>query len=389
MRRIYSWPGCHVWRNWVSSYILFLYRAALVTHLPKVRAAFPVQRVVRARANLSLALCLFLPFGFQTCSNSSSTPNNNSRAQASPQAAPTVSPSIATANASAGIAFDGDRAFAHVKKMVETGPRVAGSKELARTREYIISELRSYGLQVSTDEFRTKTPVGERRMVNVTAELPGETSDVIMLASHYDTKLYKEFRFVGANDGGSSTGALLEMARVLAAGKQRPRFTYWFVFFDGEEAVCKNWDDCGTPTAPDNTYGSRRFVARLIDRNELKRVRAMILLDMIGYKKLELGRDPMSSRWLVDIIWQTAREMKYEAYFVDREEGVGGDDHEPFLRAGVDAVDLIQLNSYPHWHTAEDTLDKISPRSLQVVGEVVLASLPRIEERLLSKRAGA
>lgn len=350
----------------------------------RVRVRISARRILHARTHLSLALCLFLPFGLQTCSNNS-TANENTRAQASPQTTSTIAQSVAAD--AAGIAFDGERAFAHVKKLVEAGPRVAGSKELARTREYIIGELRSSGLKISTDEFRTKTPVGERRMVNITAELPGETSDVLMLASHYDTKLYKEFRFVGANDGGSSTGVLLEMARTLAAGKQRPRFTYWFVFFDGEEAFCKNWDDCGTPTAPDNTYGSRRFVARLVDQNELKRLRAMILLDMIGYKKLELGRDPMSTRWLVDIIWQTARELNHSRYFVDREEGVGGDDHEPFLRAGVDAVDLIQLNTYPHWHTAEDTLDKISAQSLQAVGEVVLASLPRVEQRLLNRRA--
>lgn len=387
MLRIYSWLSWHIWRDCYSSNIAFLSKVGSLTRTPLGRTHICAPRAIRARTNFSLALCLFLPFSLQTCSKSSSAPNENPRAQASPQTSPTASLSIA-ADASS-IAFDGERAFAHVKKMVDIGPRVAGSKELERTRKYIISELRSYGLQVSTDEFRIKTPVGERRMVNITAELPGETSDVIMLASHYDTKLYKEFGFVGANDGGSSTGALLEMARVLTASKQRPRFTRWFVFFDGEEAFCKNWDDCGTPTAPDNTYGSRRFVAQLVDRNELKRLRAMILLDMIGYKKLELGRDPMSTRWLVDIIWQTAREMKYEAYFVDREEGVGGDDHEPFLRAGVDAVDLIQLNTYPHWHTAEDTLDKISPRSLQIVGEVVLASLPRIEGRLLSRRAGA
>ena len=115
----------------------------------------------------------------------------------------------------------------------------------------------------------------------------------------------------------------------------------------------------------------------------------MILLDMVGYKNLEIGRDPTSTTWIVDVIWQTARELGHNAQFVDREEGVGGDDHEPFLRAGIEAVDIIQLNSYPYWHTADDTLDKVSPRSLKTVGDVVLGSLPRIEERLLSKRASS
>jgi Zn-dependent M28 family amino/carboxypeptidase len=270
--------------------------------------------------------------------------------------------------------------------MVEFGPRPSGSKELARAREYIVHELRSYGLNVALDEFRAKTPVGERRMVNITAELPGESPDRIIIGSHYDTKLYKTFRFVGANDGGSSTGALLELARVLAASTQKPRFTYCFVFFDGEEAFCREWDECGKPGAPDNTYGSRRYVEGLKSRRETSSVRSLILLDMIGYRKLELGRDPKSSTWLVDIIWRTARELGHGAQFVEREEGIGGDDHEPFLRAGVDAVDIIQLNSYPHWHTPDDTHDKISPISLQIVGDVVLASLPHIEHHLLSRR---
>lgn len=283
----------------------------------------------------------------------------------------------------AGDSFSGERAFAHVKTMVEFGPRPSGSKELVRTREYIVGELKSYGLAVTIDEFRAKTPIGERRMANVMAELPGQTPDTIIIASHYDTKLFKEFRFVGANDAGSSTGALLELARVLAAATTKSRFTYRFVFFDGEEAFCRDWDQCGKPNAPDNTYGSRRYVARLGEAGELKHVRALILLDLIGYKELELGRDSESTDWLVDIIWETACQLGYGAEFVDREESVGGDDHLPFLRAGIPSVDIIQLNSYPHWHTREDTLDKISPRSLKIVGDVVLAALPRIEGRML------
>jgi Zn-dependent M28 family amino/carboxypeptidase len=278
-------------------------------------------------------------------------------------------------------AFDGERAFAHVRALVEFGPRPAGSKELARTRAYLAGELKSYGLKVSEDGFDAETPDGKRRMFNVTAELKGESDDFIIIASHYDTKPYKQFRFVGANDGGSSTGALLELARALAASP-RPRFTYRFVFFDGEEAFCAEWDECGKPNAPDNTYGSRQYASRLRSKGELKRLRALVLLDMIGYEKLELGRDEMSTPWLVEIIWQTARELGYSKQFADRTEGIGGDDHEPFLREGVPSVDLIQLDGYPHWHTPEDTLDKISARSLQAVGDVILASLPRIEKKL-------
>lgn len=283
------------------------------------------------------------------------------------------------------LTFDGERAMQHARKQVEIGPRPPDTPELAKTREYIVGQLKSAGLSVDADEFTATTPSGTKKMVNLTALVPGESREVIIIASHYETKFYKDMRFVGANDPASSVGVLIEIARVLA-GNPKPPFSYWLVFFDGEEAFCENWDDCGTPESPDNTYGSRHYVTKLTEKGELSRVRAMILLDMIGYKKLELGREDLGTRWLQDIIWKTGKELGHGSIFVDRIEGVGGDDHEPFLKAGVDAVDLIQLNGYPHWHKPTDTLDQLSVRSMQIVGDTVLASLPRIEERLLRKK---
>ncbi len=284
--------------------------------------------------------------------------------------------------------FDETRAFEHVKRLVEFGPRPAGSKELKRAREYIVKELKSTGLKVEKDEFDVKTPVGKREMVNVWADVPGETGEVVLIASHYDTKLFEGARFVGANDGGSSTAVVLEAARTLAASARRSHFTYRFVFFDGEEAFCREWDECGRPGAPDNTYGSRRYVARLRERGELNRVRALILLDMVGYRDLDLGRDTLSTKWLADVVWETARGLGHDEEFRERAEEIGDDDHAPFLAAGVPSLDIIQLSTFPHWHTPADTLDKISPRSLGVVGRVLLASLPRIEEKLKSLEAG-
>lgn len=294
--------------------------------------------------------------------------------------------------------FSGQRAYEHVKKLVEFGPRPAGSKELARARAYIVAQLdgtetprlirRGVGMITpSEDVWTADTPEGRLKMVNIIYELPGETDETIIIAGHYDTKRFKEFVFVGANDGGSSAGALIELARALRASGRPRRFTYRFVFFDGEEAVCREWDECSQPNRPDNTYGSRYEVGRLKARNRLKDVRALILLDMVGYERLELGRDEMSTPWLLDILWRTARELGYAKQFVERAESVGGDDHVPFLRAGVPAVDLIQLSTYPYWHTSADTLDKISPHSLKAVGDVVLASLPRVEEKLLGERS--
>lgn len=340
--------------------------------IPEKRNRLPLKR--QARLKLFLALT---PFLLIACPKSEPPDRPRVGISGKTVVEPTPAPFA--------VAFNGERALEHVRKQLEIGPRVPGSPELAKTREYIIAELKAAGANVSTDEFNAATPLGEKKMVNITAEIPGESQDVIMLGSHYDTKYYKDMLFVGANDPGASVGTLLELGRVLAGTKQKPKLTYWLVFFDGEEAFCENWDDCGKPDAPDNTYGSRHYVAQLRDKKQLDRVRSLILLDMMGYKNLELGRDTLSTKWLQDILWQTARELGYKSYFVDRPEGVGGDDHEPFLKAGVPAVDLIQLNGYPHWHKADDTLDKVSAKSMKIVGDVVSASLPRIEQRLLSK----
>jgi glutaminyl-peptide cyclotransferase len=323
-----------------------------------------------------LCLALIAPLLFAACPKNDGP--ESPRGGISTRAQPTPTP----APIPGAVAFNGERAMEHVKKQVEFGPRPPGSAELAKTRAYIIEQLKSYGLKVTTDEFRAATPQGEKTMVNITAELPGESRDVIILSSHYDSKYYKNMRFVGANDPGTSVGTLLELARVVAATNPKPKLTYWFTFFDGEEAFCEGWEECGKPDAPDNTYGSRHFVEQLRAKNELSRVRSMILLDLMGYKNLELGRDTMSTKWLQNIVWQTGRELGYGKIFVDRDEGVGGDDHEPFLKAGIDSLDLIQLSNYQYWHTPEDTIDKISPKSMKVVGDVILTSLPKIEERL-------
>jgi hypothetical protein len=287
------------------------------------------------------------------------------------------------------VAFNGERALDHVKKQMEIGPRIPGSAELAKTRDYIIRFLKGAGVAVKTDEFTVATPMGSKKMVNLTAEIPGESPDVIMVASHYDSKFLKDMRFVGANDPGTSVGTLLELGRVLGASQQKPKLTYWLVFFDGEESFCEEWEQCHNPNPadsrtplPDNTYGSRHYVSKLRENNQLPRVRSLILLDLMGSKNLDLGRDTMSTRWLQDIVWHTARDLGYGKYFVERPEGVGGDDHEPFLRAGIDSLDLIQLSTYPYWHRADDTLDKVSAQSMKIVGDTVLASLPKIAERL-------
>lgn len=283
-------------------------------------------------------------------------------------------------------AFNGERAMDHVRKQIDFGPRPPDTPQLEKTRAYIVSELKSYGLTVTVDEFTADTPQGNKKMANIVAEIPGETKKTILIASHYDTKFYKDMRFVGANDPAASVGTLIEIGRVLTSLQEKPKVTLKLVFFDGEEAFCEGWDECSNEERPDNTYGSRHYVSQLRAKNELQNTGALILLDMMGYKNLELGRDQSSVRWLQDIIWETGRELGYKDVFIDREEGVGGDDHEPFVQAGVAAVDLIQLSTYPHWHKADDTIDKISARSMKIVGDTVLASLLKIQARVLPQK---
>ena len=281
----------------------------------------------------------------------------------------------ALAGAAAGRStLDGAAALRHVERLVAIGPRVAGTPGGARARAYIAGELeRIPGVQVQTRSFEADTPHGRRTMANVVAVLPGRRPDVIMLGGHYDTKLFKEFRFVGANDAGSSTALLIELARRLA---HSPRdYTYWLVWFDGEEAFV-TWTD------RDSLYGSRQLAGDLARARQLPR--AMILVDMIGDRDLAIRREAHSTAWLTDIIWEAAARLGHGRHFL-RDTIPVEDDHVPFLRAGVPATLLIDFD-FPAWHTAEDTLDKVSAASLAVVGEVLLEALPSVEHYLSRQR---
>jgi glutaminyl-peptide cyclotransferase len=327
--------------------------------------AFRLDRAFRAVLALG---ALLLPVGCE--------------AGAPPKPAPAVPPpATSVVQPAPASGFDGARAFEHVRKQVAFGPRPAGSPALAECRKYIVEELKSYGLAVREQPFVATTPVGKVNMVNVIADLPGASPETVIVASHYDTKRTPP-GFLGANDGGSSTGALLEIARVMAdaAKKTRPELTVEFVFFDGEEAVVE-WTD------EDSVYGSRHFVESL-DKGH--RIRAMVLLDMIGDRDLVLKRDLTSTRSLVDVVWQTAASLGHVKHFPPSASSIL-DDHVPFLDAGIPAVDLIDFEygteqkkfgdggpTNAYWHTTEDTIDKLSAESLAVIGDVVIAALPKV-----------
>jgi glutaminyl-peptide cyclotransferase len=268
--------------------------------------------------------------------------------------------------------FDSSRAYEHLRQVVRFGPRPAGSPALERTRGYIIEQLAAVGITAVRQPFTARTPIGEIPMVNVIATIPGARPERIAITGHYDTKLFREFRFVGANDGGSSTAFLLEMARVL---KERPNaFTIELIFFDGEEATLRDWG--GT----DHTYGSQYYVDTARKNGSLSSLKALVLVDMIAERSQRFMREAASTPWLTDIIWSTAQRMGHGLVFVNASTAIE-DDHVPFLEAGVPATDIIDLD-YAAWHTAGDTLDQTSARSLQIVGDVVLGSLAPIEARL-------
>ena len=278
----------------------------------------------------------------------------------------------ATSQAQAPAAFDSSKAWEHLRQQVAIGPRPSGSAANVKNRDYIKAQMAALGIKTVEQPFEGATPLGPIKMVNLIATIPGQRPDRIVLASHFDTKLFRELRFVGASDGASSTAALIELARVIKARPQLP-FTIELLFLDGEEAVVE-WQ--GT----DNTYGSRYYVEAGRKSGSLKSLRALILLDMIGDRNLTIRREANSTRWLTDIVWGAAAKLGHRAFM--SEETTVEDDHVPFLKAGVPSVDIIDLD-YPQWHTAQDTLDAVAARSLQVVGEVVVAALPEIEARLL------
>jgi glutaminyl-peptide cyclotransferase len=266
--------------------------------------------------------------------------------------------------------FDSNRAWEHLRQLVGFGPRPAGSAAIEQSRTYIKNQLAAIGVPVTEQAWDDQTPTGRVHMVNLIATIPGASKNRLVIGGHYDTKKFP-FRFVGANDGGSSAAFLIELARVLKA--RRNPLTIEILFLDGEEAVI-DW------TGTDHTYGSRHYVADAKRSGSLASLKAFVLVDMIGDRDLQIKRDLNSTTWLTDIIWAAAQKQQLGTYF--RPERVQiEDDHMPFMEAGVPSVDIIDLE-YPAWHTAGDTLDAVSARSLQVVGDTLVAALPQIEARL-------
>lgn len=270
--------------------------------------------------------------------------------------------------------FDGQRAFAQVAKQVAFGPRPSGSPTIGRLQDYLQAELASYGCKVDVDSFSADTPVGRLPMKNIVAKIPGDKPGIIMLATHYDTKLLANF--VGADDAGSSTGVMLELARLLC--HNHGAYQVWITFFDGEEAM-KEWSET------DSRYGSRQMAAKLAMSGDLPKIKAFLLADIVGTRTPHFKRESDSTKWLVDLVWGVAKDLGYGKIFLDEATQIS-DDHDPFLKRRVPAADVIDLQNWPggdvyYWHTADDTLDKISAKSLAITGHVFLESVKRLQTK--------
>ncbi len=281
-------------------------------------------------------------------------------------------------------AFEGQRAWTHLEKIVAFGDRSIGQPGLEATRAYLIEQLEALGLAPQREAFTERTPLhAKTEFANVYADLPAvEGAPLVILMTHFDTKSFaapgapRVEEFQGANDGGSGTAVLLELARTLSADKELRRVRYRFLFVDGEESTLWSW--AGT----DNTYGSRHHVQALIEAKQLDTVKAVVLLDMVGDKSLKLNRERHSTPELLKIFFDAAHAQGLGQH-------VGGparlieDDHKSFLAHGIPSVDLIDFSYGPgnrYWHDEQDTLENCSRESLEIIGRIVLAGLPALEE---------
>ncbi len=279
--------------------------------------------------------------------------------------------------------FDGVRALALAQEIVNCGPRFNGSPGLTCAQNFLKKQFVHDQLEVDT--FTASTPAGQQTMHNIIVRFPGNKDGVIVLASHYETNYpLRNTSFIGANDGAATTAMMIEIASQLRARMQGGKldgYSVWLVFFDGEEAV-QSW------TSADSLYGSRHLAARWQNDGTLKKIKGFLLADMIGDKSLDITRDQSSTPAMLDTVYAAAKKLGYQQYFFKSSTPME-DDHIPFMMRGVPCADIIDYNYGPHddahpdgWHhTIEDTMDKISARSLTIDGNVFMETIRLLDLR--------
>jgi peptidase M28-like protein len=274
---------------------------------------------------------------------------------------------------------DAKRAFQYTREVTAFGPRYMGSENHKRLERYILDHLKDdhlKGDQVEDDAFIADTVEGKFPVRNIIAKFSGTKDGIIVILGHYDTVYpLRNSGFVGANDGGSSTAILLEYANQLR-GKKRDGYSVWLGWTDGEEAV-KNWTDT------DSVYGARHLAEKWEKDGTLKKIKALMVMDMIGDADLDITRNTKGAPWLLDLIYAAAERGGYQSHFYAT-EGPIEDDHVPFVNRGVPCADVIDLHygyNNVFWHSPQDTMDKLSPKSLEIVGNTILESIHMLDQR--------
>ena len=278
------------------------------------------------------------------------------------------------AHAQSPVQFNGAKALEYARQFVACGPRFNGSAGLLCAQNYLKKQFAHDNLQADT--FVASTPAGPQQMTNFIVRFPGKKDGIIVLATHYETNYWlRATSFVGANDGAATTGLLLEIANHLR-GRTLDGYSVWLVFFDGEESVGEQW------THSDSLYGSRHLAAKWEVDGTLKKIKALLLADMIGDRDLNVQRVTTATPSTEDLVYEAAKKTGNASHFF-KTDAAEEDDHLPFVQRGVPSADVIDADYGPHdaehsdgWHhTPEDTLDKISAKSLTISGEVFLETI--------------
>jgi len=329
----------------------------------------------RTRLSISAAVVLALSLTLFACAREKDV------AAAPKESAPSTAVSAATDASTTPTdlgpppAFNSARAMQYVKEIVAFGPRPIGSANHRKVEDYIHAHLK--GDQVEDDAFTIDTSEGKFPVRNIIAKYPGTRDGIIVIASHYDTNYpFRDTNYVGANDGASSSALLLEIANQLR-GKKLDGYSVWLLWDDAEEAIKLPWTDANS------VYGVRHLAQKWQDDGTIKNIKAFILEDMIGDADLNIERDENSTPWLEDMVYQAATRLGYQSHFFARTIPME-DDHKPFVQRGVPSADLIDFEygyNNVFWHTTQDTVDKLSPKSLEIVGVVTLETVQMLDKK--------
>ena len=324
-------------------------------------------------------LCLLGMFALVSCSHATDAqPKEFDQVPSQIKTAPTAPPEAAVPDNAPLPHIDSKRAFQYTGEVTTFGPRYMGSENHKKLEQYILDHLK--GDQVEDDAFTADTVEGKFPVRNIIAKFPGTKDGIIVILGHYDTVYpLRNSGFVGANDGGSSTAILLEYANQLrggGAGKKRDGYSVWLVWTDGEEAV-RQW------TNTDSVYGARHLAEKWEKDGTLKKIKALMVMDMIADADLDIARNTKGAPWLLDLIYSAAERGGYQSHFY-AQQGPIEDDHVPFFDRGVPCADVIDLDygyNNVFWHSPQDTMDKLSPKSLEIVGDTILETIHMLDQR--------